>query len=505
MRVDDDCAVRRRTTRRGIDDVVRGTGSSPPPRPAPDDVDGHRRRRREREASAIREHLELHESHHDASSSSSPHPPDQRRHERPSDSAGDDVRRIPSRDLARLPSSSSSTSAPSSWSVERHPLSLSRYLREFHQISPIATGSFGSVYRAMHKLEMKHYAVKRVKFATCGYYAKSLSLVMREVRILARLDHPNCVRYYTSWLEPSWMTGDNDGDGDNGGNNIDVDGGSGMSSPIEDFAANRHRAVFDYDVDEGRRRPRLLVDVERAIGGLHDADTIDESVERRLEAILYGWDDDLDDGFDWTDDASHRPSPRNTIDRPSHSSYDNAERMDATTDDDGDWYDRRHPSHRTGGNRRLARPRGRDTGGDGSDSDASEWTRDYADNGIESSSERDSYHNSRAYVERGSLELSTSAAQYDRPRRRYGGLHRSPPRVGNLQVSNFAVHPNAALQPEDSGGLHESSQWQLRRLRRRRTKTEGAARDRNIRSDRLWIVARTVSALFDDLPAPSCS
>ena len=41
-----------------------------------------------------------------------------------------------------------------------------------------------------------------------GYYADTLSLVMREVRCLAQLNHPNCVRYYTSWLEPSWMTGE---------------------------------------------------------------------------------------------------------------------------------------------------------------------------------------------------------------------------------------------------------------------------------------------------------
>lgn len=30
---------------------------------------------------------------------------------------------------------------------------------------------------------------------------------IREVSCLPQCDHPHCVRYYTSWLEPSWMTG----------------------------------------------------------------------------------------------------------------------------------------------------------------------------------------------------------------------------------------------------------------------------------------------------------
>jgi serine/threonine protein kinase len=86
------------------------------------------------------------------------------------------------------------------WSVEHHPLSLSKYQRDFHQVSLLATGSFGSVYHAIHKLEHRPYAVKCVTLSTTGYYANMLALVIREVRCLAQLDHPNCVRYYTSWL-----------------------------------------------------------------------------------------------------------------------------------------------------------------------------------------------------------------------------------------------------------------------------------------------------------------
>mmetsp|Transcript_11522 Transcript_11522/g.16687 ORF Transcript_11522/g.16687 Transcript_11522/m.16687 type:complete len:921 (-) Transcript_11522:159-2921(-) len=95
----------------------------------------------------------------------------------------------------------------SSWAVEHHPLSLSRYQREFNEVRLLASGSFGEVYHATNKSDNRDYAVKRVTFAATGFANDSVQLVMREVRCLAQCDHPNVVRYYTSWLEPSWMTG----------------------------------------------------------------------------------------------------------------------------------------------------------------------------------------------------------------------------------------------------------------------------------------------------------
>ena len=93
------------------------------------------------------------------------------------------------------------------WSVEAHPLSLSRYQREFAQIKLLATGGFGQVFRATNKMDGLDYAIKRVAFAAEGYSKDSVQQVVREVHCLAACDHPNVVRYYTSWLEPSWMTG----------------------------------------------------------------------------------------------------------------------------------------------------------------------------------------------------------------------------------------------------------------------------------------------------------
>lgn len=144
---------------------------------------------RQREATAIRRHLERHESFSDGSS-------------------------LPTNRYGRQSTKESSASTYQSynnpnvqlsnlakpWSVEHHPLTLSRYQRDFHQVALLATGAFGSVYHSIHKLESRPYAVKCVTFHNSGYLSSMLALVVREVRCLALLDHPNCVRYYTSWL-----------------------------------------------------------------------------------------------------------------------------------------------------------------------------------------------------------------------------------------------------------------------------------------------------------------
>ena len=94
-----------------------------------------------------------------------------------------------------------------SWDVDQHPLSLSRYFRDFHQIKLLNSGSFGSVFHSTNKMNGRDYAIKRVIFSESGYSNETVTQVVREVRCLAQCDHPNVVRYHTSWLEPSWVTG----------------------------------------------------------------------------------------------------------------------------------------------------------------------------------------------------------------------------------------------------------------------------------------------------------
>jgi len=95
-----------------------------------------------------------------------------------------------------------------SWDVSHFPLSMSRYQREFKEIALLSSGSFGSVFRAVRELDGCEYAVKRITFDAMGYSKESTEQVIREVQCLAAVnDHPNIVRYYTSWWETTWMTG----------------------------------------------------------------------------------------------------------------------------------------------------------------------------------------------------------------------------------------------------------------------------------------------------------
>ena len=103
----------------------------------------------------------------------------------------------------------SNATATSSSSVQEHPLTLSRYQRDFRALHPIASGSFGSVVAAVNALDGATYAVKRVVVSMGSASDTILRTLLREVQCIAQCDHhPHVVRYYTAWLEPSWMTGD---------------------------------------------------------------------------------------------------------------------------------------------------------------------------------------------------------------------------------------------------------------------------------------------------------
>ena len=114
-----------------------------------------------------------------------------------------------------------------SWSVEQHPLSFSRYNREFVQKKMLASGSFGQVFHAVNIMDGCDYAVKKILFSAKGYDTKQVETVIREVQILAKMGDDNVVRYYTSWLEPVW--GEN-GDDDS---NFDGDGSDSDESSID--------------------------------------------------------------------------------------------------------------------------------------------------------------------------------------------------------------------------------------------------------------------------------
>ncbi|XP_072293432.1 uncharacterized protein [Eucyclogobius newberryi] len=67
-----------------------------------------------------------------------------------------------------------------------------RFSSEYDSIELLASGGFGSVFKARHTFPDQSYAIKIVP---CKEKA------LREVRALSELTHDNIVRYYTCWME----------------------------------------------------------------------------------------------------------------------------------------------------------------------------------------------------------------------------------------------------------------------------------------------------------------
>jgi len=138
-----------------------------------------------------------------------------------------------------------------SWSAKHHPLSLSRYQREFEQVCLLSSGAFGQVFQARNYMDGNDYAIKRIQFSATGYSQESVQQVVRECHCLAACNHPNVVRYYTSWLEPSWMTG------------------SGASSVV--------------DTDQHQQ---LLKDITHIVAGSSKGDDESQSVSNKLQSYF---------------------------------------------------------------------------------------------------------------------------------------------------------------------------------------------------------------------------
>ena len=82
-----------------------------------------------------------------------------------------------------------------------------RYHHDFEELNILGRGGYGIVYHVRHRLDNQAYAVKKVPLSTARlqriqkHGEPELKEVLRELRTLARLDHPNIVRYFNGWVE----------------------------------------------------------------------------------------------------------------------------------------------------------------------------------------------------------------------------------------------------------------------------------------------------------------
>ncbi|KIX09371.1 uncharacterized protein Z518_00450 [Rhinocladiella mackenziei CBS 650.93] len=88
-------------------------------------------------------------------------------------------------------------SPPSRRRRQSDKVGTSRYRNEWEEVERIGRGGFGKVFRARQKLDGQFYAVKKIDSSS----RKMLEDILREVTLLAKLNHPYVVRYYNAWYE----------------------------------------------------------------------------------------------------------------------------------------------------------------------------------------------------------------------------------------------------------------------------------------------------------------
>ncbi|XP_078687689.1 eukaryotic translation initiation factor 2-alpha kinase 1-like [Branchiostoma floridae x Branchiostoma belcheri] len=77
----------------------------------------------------------------------------------------------------------------------------SRYANEFQEMERLGKGGFGRVFKVKNKLDGQEYAVKKIFLKES--YMDVFFRIVREVKLLASLQHANVVRYHTAWMEYS--------------------------------------------------------------------------------------------------------------------------------------------------------------------------------------------------------------------------------------------------------------------------------------------------------------
>ncbi len=97
---------------------------------------------------------------------------------------------------------------------------INTYNKTFDEVKELGYGSFASVFKSQHKIDSKLYAIKKIiitdDLIDLGYD------VFDEVKMLSSLDHPNVIRYYSSWVDfdinsiimSNLIKNDNDSDSD---------------------------------------------------------------------------------------------------------------------------------------------------------------------------------------------------------------------------------------------------------------------------------------------------
>ncbi len=99
---------------------------------------------------------------------------------------------------------------------------MRKYLQDFQHVGCMGAGGFGVVFEAVHQIDGIHYAIKRIRVRAphhlphkplgpslgvgadpdeAALLEQNKDRLLREVKAVARLYHPNIIRYNQAWFE----------------------------------------------------------------------------------------------------------------------------------------------------------------------------------------------------------------------------------------------------------------------------------------------------------------
>lgn len=150
---------------------------------------------------------------------------------------------------------------------------LVRYKEVHNDYLIIASGSFGDVYKAKHKLDGTFYAIKRISITP-----STIDNILIESKLLAKMSyHQNIVRYYNSWLDDKQLLLHDDDTKSDSDSNLDS---TYLNIQLElcDNTLREYMSTQIYE-DNVNKRIRMYYGIVKGVQHLHSYNIIHRDIK----------------------------------------------------------------------------------------------------------------------------------------------------------------------------------------------------------------------------------